>query len=265
MLSAGAFLVVSIAYAQRGSTGYIPQINEGERAFARHEYIAAASHFRSALQWRSDGVEAHIGLGNVYLKIGRSQRALEEFAAALKIDRHSADAERGIHVARTEGQEQESFQQIESEAVREPRNADIHTTYAEELLERDRVAAAKFEAQYSLKLDAHQWHAIGVLGEVSLKEGKFAEARQYLETACFHDSRDDDSVFALGEVYLNLKDYPAAVKAFRQLVKLVPEESDGHRKLADALGKSGDKPAAQKELEIAQTIEAANGQKGGKD
>ena len=263
----GTFLLWSAGAAsiQRGSAGYVPQVNEGERALANHEYIAAASHFRYALEWDSRGVAAHVGLGNVYLKTGRKQRALEEFAAALKTFAHSADAERGIHEARTDGQEQDSFQQLEAEVVREPNNADIHTTYAEELLERDRVGSAKEQAILALKMDPHQWHAFGVLGEIALREGDFATAQADLDTAVNHDGRDDDSLLALGDLESRQKNYPAAVKAFRQLAKLVPEDSEAHRRLGDALEKTGAADEAQKERAIASEIERASNAKGGKE
>ena len=45
--------------------------------------------------------------------MGRQQRAREQFAAALKIQPHSAEAERGIHEARSDGEEQEAFQELE--------------------------------------------------------------------------------------------------------------------------------------------------------
>ena len=240
---------------QRGSAGYVPQVNAGDRALRDHEYIAAASHYRNALEWDSNGVSAHVGLGNVYLKTGQKQRALEQFAAALKVAPHSAEAERGIHEARSDGQEQEAFQELEIVVTREPNNADIHTTYAEELLERDRVDEAESQAKLSLKLDPHQWHAFGVLGEVALRKGDLVSARSNLEIAVKHDEADDDSLLALGDLELRQKNYTAAVKDYRKLTKLVPEESEGHLRLADALDHVGDSIAASTERELAATIE----------
>jgi len=192
------------------------------------------------------------------------QKAREEFAAALKISPHSADAERGIHEARSDGEEQEAFQELEQAVPQEPKNADLHTTYAEELLERDRVGEAKAQANLALSLDPHQWHAFGVLGQVAMKNGDLTGARQHLNTAIQHDGTDDDSLAALGDLEVLEKHYPAAVRLYRQLVKVAPEESQGHRKLADALDLAGDKDAAARERAVADGIEAAAKAKDGK-
>ena len=258
-------LLVSQTLGQRGSQGYTPQVNAGDRAFGRNEFQAALSYYRAALQWNSNGLEAHVGLGNVYRKLGRQQKALEQYAAALKINPHSAVAERGIHEARSEGQEQEAFQTLENEAIREPRNADIQTTYSEELLERDRIKDAKERAELAVGLDARQWHAYGVLGQIALRSGDYNTARTDLQTAVRHDPSDDDSVLALGDLEFAQQNYGDAVRAYLQLTKLVPEESEGHRKLAAAYSKLGNHTAAKVESDLALAIEKAAGTRGGKE
>jgi Tfp pilus assembly protein PilF len=255
--------VAACVVAQRGTAGYIPQLNLGDRALAAQRYTAAAAYYRTALQWNPNGVGAHVGLGNVYLKTSHLERAREEFAAALKVSPHSADAERGIHEARTDGEEQEAFQELELLVPREPKNADIHTTYAEELLERDRAVEAKAQADLALKLDPHQWHAFGVLGQVAKKDGDLTKARLNLEMAIKHDDTDDDSLFALGEIEVQQKNYGPALKLFRQLVKVAPEESAGHLKLAEVLSHLGDARGASQERAVGESIEAAAKLRGG--
>ncbi len=243
--------------------GYTAQVNAGDRAFSRHEYTAAISRYREALVWNATGVAAHLGLGNTYLKIGRKQRALEQFGDVLKLNPHSAEAEHGIHVARTEGQEQEAFQQLEAEVFRDPKSADLNTTYAEELLERGRTAEAKSHAETALTLDKNQWHAYAVLGEIALQQGHLKEARPYIQAAVSHDNTDDDSFLALGDLEFQEGNFPAALKAYTQLVKLVPEEAEGHLKLATVMEKIGRSADALKEKELAAQIEQAQKQKGG--
>jgi tetratricopeptide (TPR) repeat protein len=241
----------------------VAQLNLGDRAYTAQRYTAAASYYRTALQWNSAGVGAHVGLGNIYLKTSRNERAREEFAAALKYSSHSADAERGIHLARTDSEEQEAFQELESVVIREPKNADLHTTYAEELLERNRTDEAKAQAQLAIKLDPSQWHSFGVLGQVAMLAGDLKTARMNLETAIRHDSTDDDSLMALADLEVAQKNPAAAVKLLRQLVKVAPEESAGHAKLAAALDLTGDQAGAKKERAVAAEIEAAAKAKGG--
>ena len=246
---------VSGTMLQRGSVGYVPQLNAGERALAQHQYSSAASHFRYAIVFDSKGVGAHVGLGTVYLRIGKKQRALEEFIFVQNLDRHSAAAERGIHDARSDGEEQQAFQDLEDELKHDPANADLHTTYAEELLERGNIAGAEVQANAALKLDANQWHAYCALGRIALEQGHLEEAKAKLEIAVLHDDNDDDALSALGDLELKAGNTRTALKLFRKLAKVVPEDAEAHRKLASALDATGDKTGAAKERLIADQID----------
>lgn len=247
--------LLAVGLAQRGSAGYTPQVNEGERALGDHRYSSAASHFRYALQWDSKGVEAHVGLATVFLKTGKRQRALQEFAAALAISPHSSAAERGIHDARSEGEEQAAFQDLEDAVNREPNNPDLATTYAEELIERNRLAEASQAAKKALSIDPRQWHAYCALGRIAAATGNIDEARSDLKLAILHDDGDDDALEALGDIELKQGKPAEAIKLFRQLVKVVPDESEGYRRLASAYDAIGDKATAVSMRDRATQIE----------
>jgi tetratricopeptide (TPR) repeat protein len=231
---------------QRGSAGYVPQINAGDKALAAHNYTAAAEAYRSALEWKPDGVEGRIGLGNVYLKLGKKDRAIDQFASALRIKPHSPEAERGIHDAKTLGQEEAAFEALEALAKAEPDNADLQTTVAEELIERDRLLEAKPHADAALKLNSHMWHAYCALGRIAAKEGDDKTATDDYEIAVSHDDKDDDAVAALGELAINQKQYVYAALWFRKLVKILPDEREGYQKLIEALDAGNQKAEATK-------------------
>ncbi len=255
--------ISAFAYsAQRGSAGYVPQVNAGERDLRDHRYSSAASHFRYALVWDSKGVAAHVGLGNVYLQTGRPERARSEFAAALKESPHSADAERGIHESRSDGEEQQAFQELEDLVHQDPANADLVTTYSEELVERGRLAEAKKEANAALKLDPHQWHAFCALGRIAYAEGDMTAAETNLKIAISHDSRDDDAMATYGDLMMSKNRLTEALALYRNVVKLAPEEPDYHTRLAAALDRLGMKAEAAKETAIAAELEKQSGDGG---
>ena len=244
----------SIALAQRGSAGYLVQVNAGDREVAERRYESALSHYRYALVWNPTGQDGHIGLGNVYLKTGKKQKALEQFAYVLSLNKHNAAAERGIHDARSEGQELAAFQELEAQVAHEPNNPDLHTTYAEELVERDRLSDATYQATLALQLDAKQWHAHCALGRIAFKLGHLDEARTHLQLSTQHDPSDDDALETIGELELQQSHPDKAAAAFRQLIRLVPEEAEGHLHLADALAALGDPSGAANERRIAAAI-----------
>jgi Tfp pilus assembly protein PilF len=237
-------------FAQRGSAGYVPQVNQGQSSLARHQWSAAASHFRFALQWDRSGVAAHNGLGEAYLHLGRREGAAEEFEAALRLSPHSAEAERGIRAARSEGEAEAAFDELQEQVQREPGNADAHTTLAEELLDRHQPDAAAHEAESALKLDRKQGHAYCVLGRIAAQHGDLDVARKNLGLAILLDSTDDDAYSTLGDLAMRDKDFPRAVQYYRHVVSIAPDETEGHKGLRDALTALGQTREAAKETAI---------------
>lgn len=249
----GGVLTISsagICAAQRGSAGYLPQLNAGQRALKAKRWSAAASHFRQALVWDKRGVEALSGMGFVYLGSGESKRAVESFRAALKINPHLAEAERGIHLANSPEEEQSAFEALMEQAKNEPKNADVHATFAEELVERNRLDEGKAEAELALKLDPKQGHAYCALGRIAVKQGHDEEARTALLKAIKRDADDDDAYAALGDDAMKTKNYALAVRYFRRVVAIVADETEGHAKLMAALTAAGDAKGAEREKQI---------------
>ncbi len=221
-------------------------MNLGDRALSAHRYNSAAAAYRYALEWNADGTAAHLGLGNVYLKTGKKDRALEEFTLVSRLVPHNAEAERGMHEARTPGQEEAAFQALALQVASEPNNAEVQTTYAEELVERDRLDDAKAHAMVALKLDAHSWHAYCALGRIEAKEGDHKAAVSNLLIAVSHDGTDDDAVEALGDISMEEKQYHEAAMWFKRLVKILPEEREGYTKLIAALDAANEKEDADR-------------------
>lgn len=246
-----------VCQAQRGSSGYIPQLYQGQSALKAKKWSSAASHFRYALEWNHNGIDAHLGIAEVYLATGQPKRALEEFRVVLRMNPHSAEAERGIHQARSADEEEAAFQAIAAQVKQEPDNADAHTTYAEELVERDRLEEAQREAETALRLDPRQGHAYCALGRVAARQGKDDEARKNLEIAIKRDSTDDDAFATLGDLAMKAKAYRQAVTYYSREVAIVPDESEGHKKLLAALTALGDTARAEKERLLLERLESS--------
>ena len=245
-----------ICGAQRGSAGYSPQLNMGQRALRAKRWNSAASHFRQALQWDKRGAEALSGLGFVYLGTAEPKRAVESFRAALKINPHLAEAERGVHLANSPEEEQAAFDALAEQAKNEPKNADVHATYAEELVERNRLDEGKAEAELALKLNPKEGHAYCALGRIAVKQGKDEEARAALLKAIQRDPNDDDAYAALGDDALKTKNYALASRYYRRVVAIIPDETEGHNKLIAALTAAGDAKGAEREKQALARITA---------
>jgi len=233
--------------AQRGSQGYVPQVIRGREALADHKWLSASDHFRTALQWDSRGVDAHFGLGEAYLHTGQPQRAQEEFAAALRLRPHFSAAERGLHEARSPAEQERALQAIAEDVKNAPGSAEAHCSYAEALLDSRQIEAALAAAKRAIELDPKQGHAYCVLGRIAAKGGKEDEARTLLDKAVRLDGTDDDAISLLGDLAMRRKDYVGAARLYRRVVHMVPDDSVGHRKLAEALAAAGDTRGATRE------------------
>jgi Tfp pilus assembly protein PilF len=231
---------------QRGSSGYIPQLYRGQEALKAKKWSSAASYFRTALEWNRNGVEAHLGLANVYLHRGQMKRAIEEYNVVFRLNPHSAEAERGVHQARSAGEEDAAFLALQEQVKAEPNNADALTTYAEELVERNRLEEGQKEAELALRLEPGLGHAYCALGRIAAREGKDDEAQKDLLIATRRDSTDDDAFSTLGDLAMKAKDYKQAVTYYRRVVQIVPDETEGYQKLIAALTAAGDTRGADR-------------------
>jgi Flp pilus assembly protein TadD len=239
-----------LSQAQRGSASYPYQMYQGREALTRKQWNAALFHFRYALVWNKNGTEAHSGLGYAYLGLDKKEQAVEEFDTALRLKPHFTEAERGLHRAHTPGEEEAAFRALEDQVQQQPDNADLHTSYAEALLARDRAEEAQREAETAVHLNPKLGHAYSALGRAALKQGNATEARQNLESAIQRDNTDDAAFTALGDLAMQQKEAREAVTSFRQAVYLVPDESEYRQKLIAALVAAGDEYQAKREQAI---------------
>ena len=180
------------------------------------------------------------------MKTGKPGRALDQFAAALRIQPHNDGAERGIHQARSPQEEEAAFEALEAIAKAEPNNADVQTTYSEELIERGRGAEAKDRAEAALKLKAGMWHAYCALGRIAAHEGDDQLAEHDLQIAVSHDDDDDDAIETLGDIAMKHQQLSLAEFWYRKLVHILPDEREGYQKLIAALDGVGNKDDAEK-------------------
>ena len=250
-------LAGSIPVAARASgnhNAFAGIMGAGRASLNQKKWNVAASYFREAIRWEGRNADAHAGLGTAYLHLAEAERAQDEFKAALRLNQHNAEAERGIHQLRKPEEEENAFKALEEQVKSEPGNADLLATYAEELVERSRYEEAQQQAQAALKLKPKLGHAYCALGRVAVHNGKDEEARNYLAIAIKSDKHDDDAFGALGDLDMKAKNYPAAIANYRRSAAIVPDERQWHEKLRDAFTASGDTQSAQQQDAILETL-----------
>ena len=222
----------------------------GRVALAHENWTAAASAFRGALSYDPRSADAHAALGTAYIHLVLIERAQDEFNAALRLNIHCAEAERGVHLLRTTDQEEAAFKALEEQVKRQPNDANLHAAYAEELIERNRFEEAQKEADSAVRLKPQLGHAYCALGHIAVHKGDDAQARKDFTLAVQADKRDDDACAGLGDLAMKEKDYKTATAHYRRAAAIVPQERQWHEKLRSALLAAGDAPGAAQEAAI---------------
>ena len=255
----------TIGYTSSGNhNAYGNLMKAGRDALRQKQWASAASYFRSASGWDRRSADAHAGLGTAYLHLALTQRAGDEFKAALRFNRHNAEAERGLHLLRSPDEEENEFKALTEQVKNEPNNADLRATYAEELVERSRFDEAQKEAEAALQIKPKIGHAYCALGRVAAHNGKDDEARKNFLVAVKADKHDDDAWGGLGDLAMKQKDYPAAITNYERAASIVPEEQQWHEKLRDAYKEAGDTQRAASQQAILDSLAKAPDDKSGK-
>ncbi len=258
LLMCAAGSVPAISHASTVHSAYASIMRAGYTSLAHKNWPAAASYFREAIRWDRRSADAHAGLGTAYLHLAEAMRAQDEFNAALRCNRHNAEAERGLHLLRSADEEENAFKALEEQVKAEPDNADLLATYAEELVERSRYEEARQQAEAALKIKPKMGHAYCALGRVAVHDGKDEDARKYLAIAIKTDRHDDDAFGALGDLDMRAKDYAAAIADYQRATAIVPEERQWHEKLRDASAAMGNTQEATRQQNIIDELSKAS-------
>jgi tetratricopeptide (TPR) repeat protein len=165
----------------------------------------AIAEYEAALRLKPDSAEAHNNMGNAFLKIpGRQEAAIAQFEAALRLKPDYAEAHNdlGLAWAQSPG--------------------------------RLKDAIAQFEEALRLKPDyAGAHNNLGLAW--TLTPGKLKDAIAQFEETLRLDPDFAPAWHSLGMAWLHLGNPPAATAAFREELRLSPENPAAQQALAEAL------------------------------
>lgn len=168
----------------------------------------------------------------------------------------AALAEKGMELANSPDEEQSAFDALTGQVKQEPGNADVHATFAKELVRRNRLEEAQKEVERSLEIDPTQGCAYCAIGRIAAKQGHEDDSRTALLMAIKCDESNDDAYAALGDNAMKAKKYSLVVRFYRRVVHIVPHETEGHNKLIAALTAAGDAKGAERERQAAARLTA---------
>jgi tetratricopeptide (TPR) repeat protein len=199
------------------------------------EFAEAAAAYRRALEFTPDSVEAHLGLGDVYLQQGRTEDALSEYNRGLAMD---------------------------------PKSAPAHFRVADANLRMGRFKEASEAAAKVLAIDGRHRKAHYVLATALVRLGANADSDKELEVyrkleaeARAADDRGRNIVVANRDAAAKLLEGHAdeAIEMFRKTIENYPDSASAYLNLATAQSKLGQHKAAVETFQQMVTRNLADG------
>lgn len=135
-----------------------------------------------------------------------------------------------------------------------PAVPEIHFRIARILLERapsaENTAEARIELEEELKIDPHSASAEFMLGEIARRAGQWDTAIQHLTRASQLDVGFLEAYLALGMSLSSAGRHAEAIPPLQFYVKMEPADPAGHYQLAMAYSRTGNRAAAERELQL---------------
>jgi Flp pilus assembly protein TadD len=149
-----------------------------------------------------DNLRAHLNLGQALAESGRPAEAIEQYAAALKI---------------------------------QPRNPAAQNNWANALVDLNRAAEACPHFEEALRIKPGYAEAQFNYGNTLMKLGRFPEAVGHYQAAVRLAPSHAKAFFNLANALAQLNRLPEAIENYQAAVRLAPDNAEAHLHLANAL------------------------------
>ncbi|HLZ54371.1 MAG TPA: tetratricopeptide repeat protein [Verrucomicrobiae bacterium] len=197
--------------------------------------------FRHTLAVTNKNILAHIDLGMALCDAGRTDEAIEQYHAALRINPDDSLAHNDLGVALSrQGRLAESISEYRQALQIQPGNADAHRNLGDALSKTGHNAEALTQLQQALALAPEDAATRIALGNVLNQLGRPADAIGQYQQAIRLKPGSAEVYNSLGVTLGRLGRREEAVQQLQKAVRLAPDSSDFHYNLGNALVRIGD-------------------------
>jgi predicted Zn-dependent protease len=150
----------------------------------------------------------------------------------------------------SQGKAAEAIAEYRKLLAEDPKLPELHFRIARLLLEQapPQTEEAKHELDEELKVAPNNSAAEFALGEIFRRDGQWDPAIEHFQRAANLDAGFVEAFLALGMSLNAANRFRDAVAPLERYTKMQPEDPAGHYQLATAYSRTGNKPAAEREL-----------------
>ena len=171
-----------------------------------------------------DTAESHHAAGMDHLRAGRSPEALAEFRAALRLDHdYLPSLVQMADLLSSSDRVFESYGVLQHAVEVAPGSAEVHALRGRCLSRLERLSDAREELRRAIELNPDLTEPYYGLAAVESRQGRLADARRHVETFLQRSPNDPVASELRASICFEMKDYDAALAAYRALEKAHPE------------------------------------------
>jgi len=206
--------------------------------------------FRHALAVSDDNCTARNSLGNALLDQGRTEAAIDQFQAGLRLDPNYPPALDSLgNALAKQGETDAAINQYQQALRLNPDYAEAHNNLGNALGKQGRTDAAISEYQAALRLNPDGAEAHYNLGNLLARTGQTDAAISQYQAALGLNPRYAEAYNNLGILVARNGQTAAAISLYQAALRFKPDYADAHYNLGNALLKGGQIDASISQLQ----------------
>jgi protein O-mannosyl-transferase len=229
------------ASLKENPTSWLLQFNLANALDDEHRPDEAIQHYRQAIRWKPEFVEAHYNLGNVLSHTGQTQAAIDEYQQVLQLNpAWAAQVHCALGVlANKNGEHEKAIEEYQQAVNLKPDSAEYHYNLGNALLAVGRVHQAQEQYQRALDLKPDFADARDKLINLTPATGNLAAAIERDQQILKQNPNFAEVHYNLANALLKVGRVQEAMDHYRQALQIKPELVEAANGLGAALLSSG--------------------------
>ena len=198
----------------------------------------ALEYFRTALRINPDFAEAHYNLGNVYLEKGLFDEAVEHYLSSIKINPEYFKAHYNLGNAHLKkGLFDKAIENFQMALRLKPDFAETYANLGNAYKNKGMIDTAIENYQAALKINPGLSVAHNNLGNIYKNKGEADKALEHYQIALRINPDNAVTYYNLGIVYRDKGSTDKAIESFKAALRLKPDFTEAKNKLGEVQGK----------------------------